>query len=102
MKKSILTHDLPTRTADLTADNALQAISKLAADSAHDALAQLGAESTVELAFATLECYFTLIYSAACPLLEAAESISLRIDTVRRILASCGIEFDTTILAQKR
>lgn len=102
MKKRILTHDLPTRTADLTADNALQAISKLAADSAHDALAQLGVQGTVELAFATLECYFTLIYSAACPMLEAADSVRLRIDTVRRILSSCGIEFDTTILAQKR
>lgn len=90
--------DLPTVSAALTAENWQHEINRMACESAADALRDLGTVPTVELAFALLQTYFLLTYSASLPFVEDDGTVAARIDTLRKILTSCGLEFDTNII----
>ncbi len=89
--------DLPTLAAALTPENWQEQINRMACDSAHDTLHEIGAEGTIELGFALLQTYFMLTYSAALPWLEHDGTLPARIDTLRKIMQSCGLEIDTNI-----
>lgn len=90
--------NLPSVTAMLTPENWQDEINRMACQSAHDSLRQLGAAASLELAFALLQAYFTLTYSSALPFTTHDGTLPARLDTLRKILASCGIDFDTDIL----
>lgn len=94
--------NLPTRAAAITMDNWQEQLNTMACQLAQDALVDLGPEKAVEIAFAALQTYFLLISSAQLPFLEADATLQPRIDTLRSILASCAVEFDTSILMQER
>ena len=89
--------DLPTVAAALTPSNWQTELNRMACDSAHDTLHEIGAEGTIELGFALLQTYYMLSYSAALPWLEHDGTLPARIDTLRKILASCGLQIDTNI-----
>ncbi|MBR5887326.1 MAG: hypothetical protein IKZ07_03860 [Akkermansia sp.] len=89
--------DLPSVTAMLTPDNWQEEINRMACQSAHDSLRQLGAAASLELAFALLQAYFTLTYSASLPFVEHDGTLPARIDTLRKIIESCGLEIETNI-----
>ena len=90
--------NLPLLSATLTAENWQQEVNRMACDSAHDTLHEIGAEGTIELGFALLQAYFTLTYSASLPFVEHDGTLAARLDTLRQIMASCGLEFDTDII----
>ena len=92
--------DLPTVSAYLNPENWQEQINRMAAQSAHDALHDCGAAACIELAFALLQTYFMLTYSAAVPFVEHDGTLPARLDTLRKIMASCGMKFDTSIVAQ--
>lgn len=89
--------DLKTVTAHLTPENWPQELNRMACDSALDALKNLGTTAAVELAFATLQAYFTLVYANSCPLFEESEAAKIRQQTLTEILDSCGLSFDSFI-----
>lgn len=93
--------DLPTVAAALTPENWQAELNRMACDSAHDTLHEIGAEGTIELGFALLQTYYMLAYSAALPWLEHDGTLPARIDTLRKIMESCGLEIDTSITTQK-
>lgn len=90
--------DLPTVSAALTAENWQHEINRMACESAADALRDLGTVPTIELTFALLQTYFLLTYSASLPFVEDDGTVAARLDTLRKILTSCGLEFDTNII----
>ena len=90
--------NLPLLSATLTAENWQHEVNRMACQSAHDALSEIGAAATLELAFAMLQTYFLLTYSASLPFVEDDGTVAARLDTLRKILTSCGLEFDTDIL----
>ena len=92
--------DLPTVSACLNPENWQEQINRMAAQSAHDALHDCGAAACIELAFALLQTYYMLAYSAALPWLEHDGTLPARIDTLRKIMESCGLEIDTSITTQ--
>lgn len=89
--------DLPTVSAYLNPENWQEQINRMACYSAHDTLHEIGAEGTIELGFALLQTYYTLTYSAALPWLEHDGTLPARIDTLRKIIESCGLQIDTNI-----
>lgn len=97
------THDLPQRQIRLTPELWPEQLNTLACDSAQDALLSMPREKVVELAFATLQAYFTLIFGNSCPFLEQTnpEASAVRLSTVQDILTSCDLAFDTSILATR-
>ena len=92
--------DLPTVAAALTPEKWQAKLNRMACDSAHDTLHEIGAEGTIELGFALLQTYYMLAYSAALPWLEHDGTLPARIDTLRKIMESCGLEIDTSITTQ--
>lgn len=86
-----------TFAAEFSAENWPQELNNIACDSAADALKRLGVTSAIELAFATLQAYFTLVYANSCPMFEQSAASNLRLETLNEILSSCGISFDHTI-----
>ena len=103
-KKELITVNLADHKIELTPANCLDQIHKLATTSAHDALGELGLNKTVELAFALLEHYFSLVYIRSCPIIDcpAPEKLQHAIDALSHIITSCGIEFETSITALKK
>lgn len=97
-----MNNNLPTRATAISTDNWQEQLNTISCQLVQDALADLGPEKAVEIAFATLQTYFLLISSAQLPFLKADATLQPRIDTLRSILASCAVEFDTTILMQER
>lgn len=95
-------HDLPTVSAALTTENWQHEINRMACKSAADALRDLGTVPTVELALALLHTYFLLTYSASLPFVEDDGTVAARLDTLRKILKSCGLEFDTNIITVEK
>ena len=93
--------DLPTLTATLTPANWQAKINRMAIDSAHDTLAEIGAEGTIELGFALLQTYYMLAYSASLPWLEDDGTLLARLDTLRKIMESCGLDVETTVAIKK-
>lgn len=92
--------DLPAVSAYLNSENWQEQINRIAAQSAHDALHDCGPAACIELAFALLQTYFMLTYSAALPFVEHDGTLPARLDTLRKILESCGLEIDTSITTQ--
>lgn len=92
--------NLPAVSAQLTMENWQDHINTMACQSAHDALVELGPHAALELAFSTLHTYFLLTYSAALPFLEHDGTLPARLDTLRKIINSCGMEFDISIATQ--
>lgn len=89
--------DLSTVAAALTPENWKAELNRMACDSAHDTLHEIGPEGTIELGFALLQTYYMLTYSAALPRLEHDGTLSDRIDTLRKIIESCGLEIKINI-----
>lgn len=92
--------NLPPVSAFLDSENWQEQINRIACQSAHDALAGSGPATCIELAFALLQTYFMLTYSAGLPFLEHDGTLPARIDTLRKIMESCGLEIDTSITTQ--
>lgn len=93
--------NLPAVSAQLTMENWQDHINTMACQSAHDALAELGPHAALELAFSVLQTYFMLTYSAALPFLEHDGTLPARLDTLRKILDSCGLSFDSSIVVSR-
>lgn len=89
--------DLQTVTGEITAENWPQELNRMACDSAADALGNLGYRAAFELAFATLQAYFTFVYANSCPLFDKSVSANIRLETLTEILNSCGISFESSI-----
>lgn len=93
--------DLPIISGPIDSDNWQEQINRLACQSAQDALVDLGPEASITLAFALLQTYFMLTYSRSLPFLEHDGRLDARIDTLRKVMASTGLEFETTIATQE-
>ena len=92
--------DLTAVSAMLTPENWQEQLNQIACTSARDTLADFGPSGAIELAFALLQTYYMLAYSAALPWLEHDGTLPARIDTLRKIMESCGLEIDTSITTQ--
>lgn len=93
--------NLPAVSAQLTMENWQDHINTMACQSAHDALSELGPHAALELAFSVLQTYFMLTYSAALPFVEHDGTLPARLDTLRKILDSCGLSFDSSIVVSR-
>lgn len=93
---------LPRRHACISTENWFEQVNEMADADTQCALLQLGPETAVEIAFATIQTYLMLTYSAAIPAVEHDGHLPARIATLSTILKSCGINIDTQLLFIQR
>lgn len=85
--------------ASISGDTWPEDLQRNSAQMAHDTLAKLGAEKTVELAFATLQLYYTIVLANACPLLHNKEGVdtSHTLKALQAVFSTCGFSLESVI-----
>lgn len=94
--------NLPPIQGPIDPDHWREQINDLACRSACDLLATLGPEKSIELAFATLQAYYTLIFTIPIPFLEHDGTRPARLATLTDIIESVGLKLDTTIHTRRK
>lgn len=85
--------------ASISGDTWPEDLQRHSAEMAHDTLAKMGAEKAVELAFATLQLYYTIVLANACPLLHNKEGVdtSHTLKALQAVFSTCGFSLESVI-----